>query len=222
MRRKRLSSIRRIRSLAENLLSDYVALGRMAEAKKELERTQGLGLNSSTDDLVSYMVTYFLLGEPQEVQRVMAQIAGRPDEFLATQALAATQQYSGQYRLAEATMQRAAEQAARAKASDAQAGFLLEGAAAPGLAGLCESNETAVQQALVAGQEQADPGHRCADGGGLRQWQTRTALGVGVEQEVPSGHADPGCVRAAVESVCGPGGRSRAGSGGCRRTSQAL
>ncbi len=50
---------------AENLLSDYVALGRMAEAKKELERTQGLGLNSSTDDLVSYMVAYFLLGDPQ-------------------------------------------------------------------------------------------------------------------------------------------------------------
>ncbi len=133
---------------AENLLSDYVALGRMAEAKRELERTQGLGLNSSTDDLVSYMVTYFLLGEPQQVQRVMAQIAGRQDEFVATQALAATQQYAGQYRAAEATMRRAVEQAARAKASDAQAGFILEGAAALGLAGLCESNEMAVQQAL--------------------------------------------------------------------------
>jgi eukaryotic-like serine/threonine-protein kinase len=133
---------------AENLLSDYVALGRMAEAKKELERTQALGLNSSTDDLVSYMVTYFLLGEPQQVQRVMAQVAGRPDEFTATQALAASQQYSGQYRTAESTMRRAVEQAARAKASDAQAGFLLQGATALGLAGLCESNEAAVQQAL--------------------------------------------------------------------------
>jgi serine/threonine protein kinase/tetratricopeptide (TPR) repeat protein len=133
---------------AENLLSDYVALGRMAEAKKELERTQGLGLNSSTDDLVSYMVTYFLLGEPQQVQKIMAQVAGRQDEFTATQTLAATQQYSGQYRMAEATMRRAVEQAGRAKASDAQAGFLLEGATALGLAGLCESNEAVVQQAL--------------------------------------------------------------------------
>ncbi len=133
---------------AENLLSDYVALGRMAEAKKELERTQGLGLNSSTDDLVSYMVAYYMLGEPQQVQRVMAQIAGRQDEFVATQSLAAIQQYAGQYRAAEATMRRAVEQAARAKASDAQAGFILEGASALGLAGLCESNETAVQQAL--------------------------------------------------------------------------
>ncbi len=133
---------------AENLLSDYVALGRMAEAKKELERTQGLGLNSSTDDLVSYMVTYFLLGEPQQVQRIMSQLAGRQDEFTATQALAATQQYSGQYRMAEVTIRRAVEQAGRAKASDAQAGFLLESATALGLAGLCESNETMVQQAL--------------------------------------------------------------------------
>jgi serine/threonine protein kinase/tetratricopeptide (TPR) repeat protein len=132
----------------ENLLSDYVALGRMAEAKQELERTQALGLNSSTDDLVSYMVTYFLLGEPQQTQRIMGQVAGRQDEFIVTQALAAIQQYSGQYRMAEATMRRAVEQAARAKASDAQAGFVLEGAAALGLAGLCESNEAAVQQAL--------------------------------------------------------------------------
>jgi len=132
----------------ENLLSDYTALGRMAEAKKELDRTQGLGLNSSTDDLVSYMVTYFLLGEPQQAQRIMGQVAGRPDEFIATAALAATQQYSGQYHLAEATMRRAVEQAARAKASDAQAGFLLQGATAMGLAGLCGSNEAVVQQAM--------------------------------------------------------------------------
>jgi eukaryotic-like serine/threonine-protein kinase len=133
---------------AENLLSDYVGLDRMAEAKNELERTQGLGLNSSTSDLVSYLVTYFLLGEPQQVQRVMAQVAGRQDEFVATGALTATQQYSGQFRMAQVTMRRAVDQAARAKASDAQAGFLLEGAAALGLAGLCESNEVAVQQAL--------------------------------------------------------------------------
>ena len=89
------------------------------------------------------------MGEPQEVQRVMGKIAGRPDEFIATEALAASQQYSGQYRLAAVTMQRAAEQAAHAKASDAQAGFLLESAIARGLAGFCEDEDKAVvQQAL--------------------------------------------------------------------------
>jgi tetratricopeptide (TPR) repeat protein len=131
----------------ENLLSDYIALGRTADMRKELDRTEKLELNSSTSDLVIYMVAHFLLGEPQEVQRVMAKIAGRPDEFLATSTLATTQQYAGQYRLAAATMQRAAEQAARAKAPDAQAGFVLEGALARGLAGLCDSGET-VRQAL--------------------------------------------------------------------------
>jgi eukaryotic-like serine/threonine-protein kinase len=131
----------------ENLLSDYIALGRTADMRKELDRTEKLELNSSTSDLVIYMVAHFLLGEPQEVQRVMAKIAGRPDEFLATSILATTQQYAGQYRLAAATMQRAAEQAARAKAPDAQAGFVLEGALARGLAGLCDSGE-AVRQAL--------------------------------------------------------------------------
>ena len=207
---------------AENLLSDYVALGRMAEAKKELERTQALGLNSSTDDLVSYMVTYFLLGEPQQVQRIMSQVAGRQDEFVATQALAATQQYSGQYRMAEATIRRAVEQAGRAKASDAQAGFLLESATALRVGRAVRVERGGGTTSALVGQKQADPGSRCPGGGGVRQWQTRLAVSAGVEQEVSPGYAHPGCLRAAVESVCGSCGRPRAGSSGCRRASQAL
>ena len=73
---------------SENLLTDYLALGRMTEAKTELERARRLGLESSTDDLVVHMSAYFLLGEPQEVQRIMAKVAGRPDEFIATEVLA--------------------------------------------------------------------------------------------------------------------------------------
>src|ERR1700722_17290340 len=133
---------------AENLLSDYIALGRMADVKRELERAEKMDLNSSTDDLVIQMIAHFLLEQPQEVQRVMAKIAGRPDEFLGSQILATTQQYSGQYHLASATIRRAAEQAARAKAPDAQAGVLLEDVTARGMAGLCESNEAVVQQAI--------------------------------------------------------------------------
>jgi len=132
---------------AENLLTDYFALGQMAEAKTEVERAQRLGLDSSTDDMVGQMQAYFLLGEPQQVQKIMAKAAGRPDQFIATQAFAATQQFSGQYRMAAATMQRAFEQAAHAKASDVQAGILLQGTIARGLAGFCESNDT-VPQAL--------------------------------------------------------------------------
>jgi eukaryotic-like serine/threonine-protein kinase len=137
---------------SENLLMDYVGLGRMTEAKTELERARGLGLESSTDDLVVHMSAYFLLGEPQEVQRIMAKVAGRPDEFTATDVLAQTQQFSGQYRMAVATTRRAFEQAGHAKAPDAQAGILLQGAAARGAAGLCEGNEAAVKQALLLDQ----------------------------------------------------------------------
>jgi eukaryotic-like serine/threonine-protein kinase len=134
---------------AQNLLSDYTALGRMAEAKTELERGRRLGLDNSTDDLVGHLETYFLLGQPQEVPRLMAKAAGRPDEFIATQALAAMQEYSGEYRMAAATMQRAFEQAGHARAPDVQAGILLNRALAEGMAGLCQGNEAAVQQALL-------------------------------------------------------------------------
>jgi hypothetical protein len=113
-----------------------------------LERARKLGLDTSTDDLVTHMQVFFLLGEPKEVQRTMALAGGRPDEFLATQALAGTQQFSGQYRKAEATIQHAFEQAGRAKAPDVQAALLLTNAEARGIAGLCEGNGAAVPQAL--------------------------------------------------------------------------
>jgi tetratricopeptide (TPR) repeat protein len=133
---------------SENLLVDYIGLGRMPEVRTEVERAEKLGLDSSTDDLVTHMIAYFLLGEPQEVQKIMAKLAGRPDEFTATQIIAATQHYSGQYRLAAATMQRAFEQAGHAKAADVQAGVLLQGVIARGLVGSCEPDQV-VQQALL-------------------------------------------------------------------------
>jgi tetratricopeptide (TPR) repeat protein len=134
---------------AENLLTDYLGLNRMAEARAELERARKLGLDRSTDDLVGHLQAYFLLGEPNEMQRIVAQVAGRPDEFQVTQVLASTQQFSGQYQNAAETVQRAFEQAGRAKAPDVQAAALLTNAQARGLAGLCEGNQAAVQQALA-------------------------------------------------------------------------
>jgi serine/threonine protein kinase/Flp pilus assembly protein TadD len=134
---------------ADNLLDDYLGLNRMAEARVEMGRARKLGLDKSTDVAANHLQTYFLLGEPDEVQRIVAQVAGRQDEFLITQVMAATQQFSGQYRKAAATVRQALEQAGRAKAPDVQAGALLSNAGARGLAGLCEGNEAAVQQALA-------------------------------------------------------------------------
>jgi eukaryotic-like serine/threonine-protein kinase len=134
---------------AENLLTDYIALNRMADARTELMRARNLGLDTSTDDMATHLAAYFLLGEPKEVQRIIAQAAGRPDEFLVTQALAATQWFSGEYQKTGATIARAVEQAGRAKAPDVQAAALANNAQARGLAGLCQDNEGVVRRALA-------------------------------------------------------------------------
>jgi len=133
---------------AENLLQDYLALGRMADVKTQLERDERLGLNTSTEELAVHMVSYFLLGDEQKMQELQSKWTGRPDEFVATQMVGFVQMYSGQYRLASATMQRGFEQAARAKAPDAQAGILLNEVIGPGLGGICAENEAAVRRAL--------------------------------------------------------------------------
>ncbi len=133
---------------AENLLTDLIALGRMEEVERELARQHKLEMDSSTNVASEHLFSYFLLGEAQQVQRVVAEMAGHPDEFVITQNLAATQQYSGQYRMASATFQRAVEQAGHAKAPDAQAATLLTDGLGRGLAGLCDGNDAKVEQAL--------------------------------------------------------------------------
>jgi eukaryotic-like serine/threonine-protein kinase len=134
---------------SENLVNDYAALNRLAEAKAEAERARKMGLDDSTGNLIPNLFAYFLLGQPQEVQKIMARVSGRPDGFQLEAVLAITQQYAGQYHAAAATTQRAFEQAGMAQAPDAQAGFLLGNAAARGMAGLCEGNEATVKQALA-------------------------------------------------------------------------
>jgi len=134
---------------AENLLGAYIGLNRMKDARAEMDRADKLGINTSTPDRTVRLQTYFLLGQPNEVQRMMALTAGQPDEFLATQALANTQLFSGEYRQATATTQRVCDQAGVAKAPDVQANALLTNAASRGFAGLCEGNEEAVQKALA-------------------------------------------------------------------------
>ena len=133
---------------AENLLVALIALGRMDDVERELAREHKLGMDSSTDVASQHLIAYFLLGDVQQVQRVVAEMAGHPDEFVTTQNLAVTQQYAGQFRKAEATFQHALEQAGHSKAPDAQAANLLTDALGRGLVGMCDGNEAAVEQAL--------------------------------------------------------------------------
>ena len=133
---------------ANNLLIDLVALDRMEEAEQEMAREHKLRMDSSTDIASQHLLSYFLLGNAQQVQRLVAEMAGRPDEFVMTQSLGTTQQFAGQYRKASATFQHAVEQAEHGKAPDAQAATLLQDALGRGLAGLCDGNEATVKQAL--------------------------------------------------------------------------
>ncbi len=134
---------------SENLVGAYLGLYRMPEALAEMARARKLGMDGSTDFAGIKFNAYFFQGEPNEMQRLLAQVAGRPDGFTVTGDLAATQQYSGRYRQAEATTQQAFEQAEHSKAPDAQAGLVLISAEARGLADLCVGNEAAVRQALA-------------------------------------------------------------------------
>ena len=134
---------------AENLLADYLALGRMSDASAEMARAQKLGLDGATDYTALKVTAYFLMGDPDGVRRMVGLVAGRPDEFLVTLALAGTQQFSGQFKQAAVTVQEAFDQAGHLKAPDVQASALLFNAEAKGLAGLCAGNDAVVQQALA-------------------------------------------------------------------------
>ena len=83
------------------------------------------------------------------MQRLLTQVAGRPDEFLVTQNLIGTQQFGGRYKLAATTVQQALEQTGHAKAPDVQAIILLTDAAARGMADSCTGGDAVVQQALA-------------------------------------------------------------------------
>ncbi len=134
---------------SQNLVSTYLELGRIAEAREELNRGRQLGMDRNTSTASTDTYAYFLMGEPQGVQRIVTQMAGLPDEFLVTSALAITQQFSGRYRQAETTYTQAFEQAGRAKAPDVQASILLTDAVGRGFAGLCDGNQAAVERALA-------------------------------------------------------------------------
>jgi eukaryotic-like serine/threonine-protein kinase len=134
---------------SEDLIANYVGLGRMKEAQAEMARAHKLGLDDGTAAASEELATYFLLGDKAAMQRVLSQAAGRPDEFLIMEVLATTQEFAGQFEAAKASFETAYGQAGRAKAPDAQANILIQMAAGRGIVGLCEGNEATVKQALA-------------------------------------------------------------------------
>jgi serine/threonine protein kinase/tetratricopeptide (TPR) repeat protein len=131
----------------ENGLSFATQIGDTTEAEKYIAQAQHLGL-SGTSSLVIESQYYASRSDWNSVQKITAETAGRPDQFTATSNWASFLPQLGQIQLARNTLLRASDQAASAKAQDAQAGALLRAASAGWMVDRCFDPEEAVKEAL--------------------------------------------------------------------------
>jgi serine/threonine protein kinase/tetratricopeptide (TPR) repeat protein len=131
-----------------DVIAGYTVMDQYDEARKYVAKANQLGLNGT--DMLAYTLSLDgVTGDTAGIQRILAEGAGRPDEFLLTGLLGNVQAEWGQFRAAGATLQQAAGQALEAKAPDAQAGFLLNAAFVGWPVGECQNPEAAVRQALA-------------------------------------------------------------------------
>ena len=88
-----------------------------------------------------------------------------------------------------------------------QANALLTNAASRGLAGLCEGNEAAVQQALGLDKSKQTQAYAVLTAGICGNSKLVLPLAQELSQEVSRRHAYPECVRARGQGLYGPRGR---------------
>jgi eukaryotic-like serine/threonine-protein kinase len=131
-----------------NAIVGYTVMDQYDEARKYMEKANQLGMNDT--GLLGYEMTLDgVTGDAAGMQRILAEGAGRPDQFQLTGGWGTIQAEWGQFRAAAATLQQAAGQAREAKAPDAQAGFVLNAAYVGWPVGLCQNPEAAARQALA-------------------------------------------------------------------------
>jgi tetratricopeptide (TPR) repeat protein len=131
-----------------NVITGYTVLDQYDDARKYMAKASRLGLNGTA--LLTYDLSLVgASGDTASTQRILAEGAGRPDQFMLTGQWGNIQAELGQFRAAAATLQQAARQAGEAKATDAQAAFVLNVAYIGWPLGQCQSLETAVSKALA-------------------------------------------------------------------------
>ncbi len=131
-----------------DVIAGYTVMDQYDEARKYMAKANQLGLNGT--DMLSYELSLDgVTGDTAGIQKILAEGAGRPDQFLLTGQWGNTQAQWGQFRAAAATLQRAAGQAGESKAPDAQAGMNLNEAFIGWAVGSCQNPEAAVKQALA-------------------------------------------------------------------------
>jgi eukaryotic-like serine/threonine-protein kinase len=130
----------------ENGVGLATLTGNSSEAQKYIAQARRLGL-SGTTSLSIEMQYYASQSDWSEAAKIVAETAGRPDQFTATAFWGSLLPQLGQIQLARNTLLRAADQAATAKAEDAQAGSLLRAASAGWMVDRCFDPEQAVKEA---------------------------------------------------------------------------
>ncbi len=157
-----------------DVIAGYTVLDQYDEARKTVAKAAQLGLSGT--DLLAYELSLDgVTRDTAAIQRILAEGAGRPDQFLVTGGLGNIQSQWGQFRAAAATLQEAAEAgwggegARRAGRLFAECGFCwLAGGAVPKPGGRREAG-------AGGGQEQADTDCCGRDPGILRRGKAGAA-----------------------------------------------
>jgi serine/threonine protein kinase/tetratricopeptide (TPR) repeat protein len=131
----------------ENGIGGATQLDNAAEAKKYIAEAQRIGLNGTS--LLGVEASFYASqSDWNNVQKLLTETAGRPDQFSVTTAWGNFLPQLGQIQLARTTLLRAADQAAGVKEQDAQAGALLNAASVGWMVDRCFDPEEAAKEAL--------------------------------------------------------------------------
>jgi eukaryotic-like serine/threonine-protein kinase len=133
----------------ENLVQDLIVLGHLQEARDQTAKVNQLKLGDSTEVLQWIYILDALAGDKAGMDRIEAQVTGRPDSYLLITAKATFEEYEGKYHAAAATWQQVADLAASQKASDEEASALLLLVSGRGFADTCQESESRIKRALA-------------------------------------------------------------------------
>jgi eukaryotic-like serine/threonine-protein kinase len=131
----------------EDGVAEATTVSDTTEGGKYIATAQRLGLNGTS--LFGIELQYYAsMSDWNNVQKIIAETAGRPDQFVVTSAWGAVLPQLGQIQLAKTTLQRQADQAASANEKDAQAGGLLSAASVGWMVDRCFDPDQTVKKAL--------------------------------------------------------------------------
>ena len=151
----------------ENGVAGATQLEKPDEAKKYIAEAQRLGL-SGTSLFAIELAFYATQSDWNNVEKILAETAGRPDQFSVTGYWGTLLPQLGQIQLARTTLLRGADQAASAKEPDAQASNLLYAAGAGWMVDRCVDPDQAAKASPAIGQRQSHPHLRIHDTGSLQ------------------------------------------------------